>query len=316
MSDASSAKPGVIKRMNPRRRQGYVMFAIIFPFLVLVFLFNYLPLYGWLYALFDYRPPFKLFDTPYVGFKWFYNIIETDVKRRQILQVLTNTFVMSGLSIATSWLPMLFAIALNEVIHRKFKRVVQTFTTIPYFISWVLVYSLAFSLFSNTGMVNILLIKLGVITKPIMFLQMGNTTWLTMWAWNTWKGLGWSAIIYIAAIASIDQELYEAAYVDGAKRFRVIWHITIPGLLSTYVVLLLINIANFLNNGVEMYYVFQNSFNKEYIQVLDLYVYNFGFSAGGYSGATAVSVLKSIVSVVLLFTVNRLAKSLRGEPII
>jgi len=303
-------------KMNVRKRAGYMMFLIVSPFILLVFLFHYLPLYGWLYALFDYRPPFQLLDTPFVGLKWFRTLLETDVKRKLLLQVMTNTFAMSGLGIATSWLPMAFAILLNEIRGKTYKKLVQTLTTIPHFISWVLVYSLAFALFSNSGMVNTLLLKLGLIERPIMYLQMGNSTWLTMWLWNTWKGLGWSAIMYIASIAAIDQELYEAAYVDGAGRFRVIWHITIPGLIPTFTVLLLINVANFLNNGMEQYYIFQNAFNMDRIQVLDLFVYNLGFSGGSYSLATAISILKSVVSVALLFTVNQISKSLRGEAII
>ena len=311
------ALPGRICKWNPRRQEGFKLFLIILPFLSLVFVFNYLPLYGWLYSLFDYRPPFKLFDTPYVGLKWFYTLVETDAKRKLLLQVLTNTFVLSGLSILTSWLPMAFAIFLTEIGNKPYKRMVQTLTTIPHFISWVLVYSLAFALFSNTGMVNSLLLRLGIIEAPQLFLQSGGSgIWLNMWLWSTWKGLGWSAIMYIAAIAAIDQELYEAAHVDGAGRFRAMWHITVPGLLSTYIVLLLMNVANFLNSGVEQYYVFQNAFNKDHIQVLDLFVYNLGFSSGSYSFATAVSILKSLVSLALLFTVNRISKTVRGEAIL
>ena len=227
-----------------------------------------------------------------------------------------NTFAMSGLSILFSWLPMAFAILLSEIKCNWFKKVVQTLTTLPHFISWVLVYALAFSLFSSSGMVNNLCIRLGVYDTPVLYLQMTDHVWMMMWLLSTWKGTGWSAIMYIAAIAGIDQELYEAAYVDGAGRFRVIWHITIPSLLPTYFVLLMMNVANFLNNGVDQYYVFQNAFNKDKIQVLDLYVYNLGLGSGSYSLATAISIMKSIVSLTLLFTVNTLSKTLRGESII
>ena len=165
-------------------------------------------------------------------------------------------------------------------------------------------------------MVNNLCIRLGVYDTPVLYLQMTDHVWMMMWLLSTWKGTGWSAIMYIAAIAGIDQELYEAAYVDGAGRFRVIWHITIPSLLPTYFVLLMMNVANFLNNGVDQYYVFQNAFNKDKIQVLDLYVYNLGLGSGSYSLATAISIMKSIVSLTLLFTVNTLSKTLRGESII
>ena len=289
---------------------------MVFPFLVLVFLFSYFPLHGWAYAFYDYRPPFQLKDCEFVGLKWFTTLFSNASKRKQIFDVMLNTFAMSGLSILFSWLPMAFAILLSEIKCNWFKKVVQTLTTLPHFISWVLVYALAFSLFSSSGMVNNLCIRLGVYDTPVLYLQMTDHVWMMMWLLSTWKGTGWSAIMYIAAIAGIDQELYEAAYVDGAGRFRVIWHITIPSLLPTYFVLLMMNVANFLNNGVDQYYVFQNAFNKDKIQVLDLYVYNLGLGSGSYSLATAISIMKSIVSLTLLFTVNTLSKTLRGESII
>lgn len=302
--------------MNARKLQGYKMFLMILPFLVLIFLFSYFPLHGWVYAFYDYRPPFKLFDCEFVGFKWFESLVSNASKRTQILEVLRNTFVMSGLGILTSWFPMFFAIFLMEINNRIFKKTVQTLTTLPHFISWVLVYLMAFSMFSSSGMMNNLLIRLGLISEPILFLQNGDNVWITMFLWGMWKGLGWSSIMYIAAIAGIDQELYEAAYVDGAGRFRAMWHITIPGLLPTFFVLLLLNIASFLNNGIDQYYVFQNAFNKSKIQVLDLFVYNLGLGSGSYSLATAISMMKSVVSLTLLFVINGLSKSLRGETII
>ena len=138
-----------------------------------------------------------------------------------------------------------------------------------------------------------------------------------MWLWLTWKNLGWAAIMYIAAISSIDTELFEAARVDGASRLRIIRHITIPSLLPTFFVLLLLNISNFLNNGMEQYFVFQNSWNREYIQVLDLYVYNLSTSKPPvYSVSTALSMLKSIVSLVLLFGANTFSKVVRKQSIL
>jgi multiple sugar transport system permease protein/putative aldouronate transport system permease protein len=137
-----------------------------------------------------------------------------------------------------------------------------------------------------------------------------------MWLWNTWKGLGWSAIIYLASISGIDAELYEAAKVDGAGRFKLIRHVTIPGLMPTFIVLLMLSIANFLNNGMDQYYVFQNAFNKSHIQVLDLYVYNIGMTGSSYSLATAISMMKTLISVFLLVLVNAISKKTRGETII
>jgi multiple sugar transport system permease protein/putative aldouronate transport system permease protein len=225
---------------------------------------------------------------------------------------MTNTFAMSGLSILFSWLPMAFAIFLNFISHAPFKKVVQTFTTMPNFISWVLVYTMAFFMFNSSGLMNGIAMKLGIISEPVLFLQQNNHVWLSMWLWGTWKGLGWSAIMYIAAITGIDQELYDAAAVDGAGRFRQMWHITIPGLLPTYFVLLLLNVASFLSNGFEQYYVFANAFNKNRIEVLDLFVYNLGIGQGSYSMAVAISMMKSAVSLTLLFTVNKMSKFFRG----
>jgi putative aldouronate transport system permease protein len=179
------------------------------------------------------------------------------------------------------------------------------------------VYSIAYAMFSvSDGFVNRLLLSLNITHTEINFLASTNNVWLTMLGYSTWKTLGWSAIMYLAAIAAIDQELCEAAIVDGAGRFRQIWHITIPGILPTYFVLLLLSIANFINNGMEQYYVFQNPMNKSYIEVLDLYVYNRGMVGNNIPFATAVGTLKSIVSIVLFFIANQLSKFVRGESII
>lgn len=302
--------------MNGKRWRSFRKMLLIMPFMILILMLCYYPLFGWRYAFYDYKPPKPLSKCDFVGVKWFWSLIENKTKRAQIMQVLGNTFAMSGLGILTSWLPMIFAVFLNEIRGKRYKKCVQTLTTIPNFISWVLVYSLAFSIFSSTGMMNTMLMKFGIISEPILFLQSSDHTWISMWAWGTWKSLGWSAIMYMAAITGIDQELYEAAKVDGARRFQLMRYITIPNLLPTYFVLLVLNIANFLNNGMEQYFVFENAFNSDRIQVLDLFVYNLGMKGGNYSLATAVSILKSVVSITLLTIVNNLSKKIRGESII
>lgn len=299
-----------------RRRQGKIMFLMILPFLVLNFLFAYFPLHGWVYAFYDYRAPLRLDQCEFVGFKWFTMLFSNPTQMAQLGQVMINTFAMSLLGIATSILPLIFAIFLSEIQTKWFRKTVQTMTTLPNFISWVLVYSAAFSLFSNSGMVNNLLTNLGLISEPIKFLDSDSHTWLSMILWNTWKSLGWNAIMYLAAITSIDPGLYEAAKIDGAGRFRLMYHITLPELLPTFFVLLMLSIANFLNNGMDQYFVFQNAFNRTHIQVLDLYVYNIGLTGGSFSLATAIGMMKSIVSVVLLTIVNVASKKIRGASII
>ena len=224
---------------------------------------------------------------------------------------------MSLLNIACSVLPVAFAVFLSEVRFPWYKKSVQVLTTLPNFISWVLVYSFAYALFNtNNGFLNQLLIRLGVMDRPINFLADPSHTWLKMCAWNVWKTLGWSSIMYLAAIAGIDQTLYEAAKIDGAGRFQIMWHITVPGILETYFVLLLLSIANFISNGMEQYFVFQNAMNRNKIEVLDLYVYNIGLGGGSFSYATAVSILKSVVSLTLLFVANNLSRLVRGNTIL
>ncbi|BCK00939.1 sugar ABC transporter permease [Anaerocolumna chitinilytica] len=288
----------------------------IVPFLVLVAVFSYYPLYGWVYAFFDYKPPFPLSMDQFVGFKWFKSMLGNSVKVEQLIKVMRNTFAISGLSLLFSWFPMIFAVFLNEIKFKPFKKFVQTATTLPNFISWVLVYSIAYCVLNSNGVVNSVLTGLGIIDKPELFLQSSSHVWLKMWLWLTWKNAGWAAIMYIAAISGIDEQMNEAAKVDGASRLQVIWHITIPSILPTYFVLVMLNLANFLSNGMEQFFVFQNAFNKEYIQVLDLYVYNLALGGGGYSLSTAISILKSVVSILLLGVTNRVSKLVRGEGFI
>jgi len=295
----------------------YRLFLMILPFLVLVVLFAYLPLAGWRYAFFDYTPGIPLTWDDFIGFQWFRFLFNNPAQRAQIVRVLTNTFALSGIGLATSWLPMVFAIFLSELRSKKYKRTVQTLTTIPNYISWILVYGIAFAIFSTEGFFNWMLINLGIIENGSNHLMSGANIWIKMWAWGTWKGLGWGAIIYIASISSIDPQLYEAAMVDGAGRFKRMWHITVPGLLPTFFVLLLLGISNVLSNGLDQYLVFENHANRSTIEVLDLYIYNLGLTgSGNIPLSTLIGMLKSAISVVLLFSANRLSKLVRGETIV
>lgn len=296
--------------------QGKRMFLYMLPFLLLCFAFSYFPLHGWIYSFYDYKPPLKLSQCNFMGLRWFKMIFGNPAQVRQLFIVMRNTFAMSFLNIATSVLPLFFAVFLNEIKCKWFRKMVQTLTTIPNFISWVLVYAVAFCLFSNTGMVNTVLQNLGVILKPIKFLDSDSHTYIAMLLWSTWKGLGWGAIMYLASIAGIDQEMYEAARVDGAGRFQLMRYITLPELMPTYFVMLMLSVANFLNNGMDQYFVFQNAFNKAHIQVLDLYVYNIGMTGSSLSLATAISMLKSLISVILLMAVNGISKKIRGVSLV
>jgi ABC-type polysaccharide transport system permease subunit len=179
--------------------------------------------------------------------------------------------------------------------------------------SWIICYSLVFALFSTEGLVNTLIEPFGVSQS---LLTNKNAVYWFQTALNVWKGIGWNAIVYIAAITGIDQELYEAATVDGAGRIRCAWHITVPGIMPTYLVLFLLGFANLLNTGTDQHFVFRNPLIMDTLETIDLYVYRVGLQLCQYSFATAVGILKSIVSIGLLFFMNGVAKKVRGEGIV
>lgn len=307
---------------KPEKDEAYQMdrplqlLVMFLPFAVLVFVFNYLPLWGWRYAFFDYTAGQSITMNDFVGFKYLGELVNNAETRKNIAQVMLNTFVMSGLGLAFSWLPMFFAMFLAEISSRKFKKFVQFFTTVPNFISWVLVFALALAMFQTDGFINGVLMQFNLIEEPIEFLRRGDSIWIQMWAWGTWKSLGWSAIIYIAAISSIDPVMYESATVDGANRFQKMRYITLPAIMPTYFVLLVLQIAAILSNGVDQYLVFYNAFNKTRIRVLDLYVYKLGIDQGLIPLSTLIGMLKSIISIALLFTVNKISKIVRGESVL
>lgn len=304
------------KPTSPKERDGKILFLMIVPCLIFVFIFSYLPLWGWSYAFFDYKAGKALLDCDFVGFKHFTRLFGNPVLRRQLLMVMRNTLAMAGLGVLFSPVTPAFAIFMSEIPSKKYQKVVQTLTTLPHFISWTIMYSLVFFMLNvNTGMINNLLVQLGVLDKPVNFLVSQKHVWMTMQGYGMWKGLGWGAIVYLAAITGIDQELYEAAMIDGAGRLQRIWHITVPGLIETYFVLLIMSFGNFLNTGMEQYYVFQNAMNQDYIQVLDLYVYNQGIGKGQISFATAIGTMKSIIALVLFSFANVLSKKVRGTSV-
>lgn len=307
--------PKADKNTRFEMESKYKLFLMIMPFLALCFAFCYLPLFSWRYAFFDYTAGSTLTMDSFVGFKWFKVLFQNATYTKRMLTVLKNTLAMSGLGLLTSWLPMAFAIFLAEVKSTKYRRFVQTFTTIPNFISWVLIYAIAFAIFNTDGFINTMINSLGG-SANTNYLGGNSHMWLKMLAWGTWKGVGWSAIIYISGISGIDQQLYEAATVDGAGRFQRMWHITLPGLLPTYTVMLIMSVAGILSNGMDQYLVFTNAQNKYTIEVLDLYVYNLGIGDGQIPLSTVVGMSKSIISVILLFIANKVAKLVRGENIV
>ncbi len=266
------------------------------------------------YAFYDYKVGIPLSQTDFIGIEKFLLIFKHS---KEIIRVMTNTLSLSFLSLICEPLPAILAIMISEVRSTFYKKSIQTITTLPHFIGWVVIYSIAFLLFSSDGIVNEILLNIGLVENPTRLLQNEDVTWMFQTLLRVWKGIGWGAIIYLAAISGIDTQLYDAAKVDGAGRFRRIMHITVPGLTNTFVVLLLLNIGNLLNagSGMEQYLVFSNPLVMDKIEVLDLYVYRKGLVTDAYAFATAVGMLKTFVSLVLLFTVNGVSKKIRGNSI-
>lgn len=315
LSKGNILKKEILVDRNPLKllqsNKSTLLFMTIPGFLLVIF-FSYIPLFGWIYSFFNYKPGIPLSQTPFVGLKYF----KLAVSDPELLIVLRNTLVMSFLGILTSPLSVIFAILISETPGRRFKKFVQTTTTLPHFISWVLVYSIFFIFFSTEGMINTVLINLRIISDPTTLLINNDIAWFFQTGVVIWKGLGFGAIIYLAAITGIDPELYDAAAVDGAGRFRKIIHITVPGVTQTYVVLLLLSIGGMLSNGFEQYFVFYNPMVSDKLQVLDYYLYRIGIALNDYSFSTTLGMSKTIISIILLFTANFISKKIRGQSII
>ncbi|MBB6734403.1 ABC transporter permease [Cohnella zeiphila] len=284
------------------------------PFFAFILLFNYVPLFGWLMAFQDYFPGKPILEQDFVGLKHFHRVL-TDA---QFMHALRNTLVISFLSLLTSPAPMILALLLNEVKKMKFRKFVQTVSSLPNFISWIIVYSVFFSFFSvDEGAINKLLLQFGLIHTPTDLLSNSGIAWYFQTLVGMWKGLGWGAIIYLAALSGVDQELYEAARVDGASRYQEAWHISLPGMLPTFVVLLILGIGNLLaGGGFEQMFTFMNPMVMDRLENLDTYTYKMGLQGLSFSYATAVGIMKSLVSVLLLLAANAISKRINGRSIL
>lgn len=293
--------------------EGWKLTLLALPFVIYTFLIRYVPLLGWGLAFTNYRPGKALAKIQFVGLKYFKLI---GYYWPEIQTALLNTIVLSILSLAVMILPMIFAICLNEIGGLKLKKFIQTVVTLPHFVGWVIVYSMMFALLSSGGMVNTLLTEWGIIEEPLQVLGNLKFAWPFMILLDIWKGLGWDSIIYMAAITGIDTSIYEAASIDGAGRFAKARYITLPSLVPTFIVLLVIKLGNLLSVGLDKYLLFSNAVTMPRLEVLDMFVYRVGLMTQDYSFAIAVSVLKSVVSILMIVLANTMAKKIRGTAVI
>lgn len=279
-------------------------------FVIYGVMFYYLPLGGWIMAFQNYKPKDGLLHSAFVGLDKF-KFLFTDAV---FLRVIRNTLAMGVLNLVTSFImAIVFAILLNEITSRIWKKSVQTISYLPHFLSWIIVTGIMHDALSTTGIINEILMKLHLINTEINFFAHQEYFWPIVAFANLWKETGWNAIIYLAAITAIDPCLYEAASIDGAGRWAKIRYITLPGIKSTIMILLLMNVGNVLNAGFEVQYLLGNGLVQNVSQTIDIYVLKWGISQNDYSLGTAAGIFKSVVSIILIIIANQLAKGAGEE---
>ncbi|MER2142307.1 MAG: ABC transporter permease subunit [Eubacteriales bacterium] len=283
------------------------------PIFLYVILFNYVPLWGWTNAFKDYgnRKLVARGITPWNGldnFKWLFS-------RPDFYQAIRNTLAMSLINLVFGTVAaIVLAVLLNEVRQRAFKRTVQTVTYLPHFLSMVIIVAMAQNIFASNGPVNDLLKLLGI--QPVFWLGEGKHFWWLVGIINVWKEVGWGTIIYISAMTSIDPSLYEAAGIDGAGRLQKILHVTLPGIKSTFVILLIMNIGHLMEAGFEIQYLLGNGLTAEYSRTIDIFVLEYGTQQMDFGVATAAGIFKSVVAILLLVGANFIAKRLGEDTLV
>lgn len=289
------------------------LYMMSLPFVVLVFIFNYLPIWGWTMAFQNFKPGLSFFEQEWVGLDHFIALFQDE----RFYLVFRNTLAMSFLGLVFGFtIPIIFAVLLNELRLPFFKRTVQTVTYLPHFVSWVVVAGIVTKMLSTDGgIVNDLLMWFGIIDEPVQFMSKGTWFWGIVTAADIWKEMGWNAIIFLAAIAGVDPQLYEAARIDGASRFRQIWHITLTGIRPTILVVLILNIGHLISIGFEKQLLLGNSLVIDYSEVLELYALNYGIGLGRFSYGTAMGIFNSVISITLLLLANGIFKRYSNQSV-
>lgn len=298
----------IIKERNTLARvaKSWQLYVLLLPALICIILFAYAPMYGVQIAFRDFKANLGFFQSPWVGFKYFSQFIGLS----NFWPLLKNTLLISVYSLLFGFpAPIILALLLNQLKMKKFKSFIQTVTYAPYFISVVVIVSmLNIFLQPSTGFVNNIIVSFG--NQPIAF--MGRPEWFrTIYVLSgIWQGVGWGAIVYLAALGGVSPELYEAAMVDGASRLRRLWHIDIPCILPTIVIMFILQMGNLMNVGYEKAFLMQNAQNNQVSEIISTYVYKVGLLNGKYSFATAVGLFNSVISFALVLSVNVISKKL------
>lgn len=292
------------------KKQKTLIFMAI-PFVIYVAIFSYAPLIGWLMAFQKYKPAKGMFNQVWCGLDQFKFLFSDP----NFLRVIRNTLCMALINLSLGFICSIsFALLLNEVRRILAKKFVQTVSYLPHFLSWIIVTGIVADVLTpGTGVVNQVLLGLHIIDSPINFFADTKYFWGIVGISNVWKEVGWGSIIYLAAITSINPDLYEAAEIDGAGRFKKMLNVTLPGIKSTIFILLIMDVGQILNAGFEVQYLLGNGLVQDVSQTIDIFVLNYGIGLGNYSLATAAGIFKSVISIVLIFIANSFAKKVGEE---
>ena len=292
------------------KQQKYLLIMAVLP-VAWMLIFCYYPIYGIVVAFKDYNFGLGIMGSPWAGLKYFKELFgDPDIPR-----IIVNTFRISFLKLLFGFpAPIIFAVLLNELRGMKmYKKFVQTATYLPHFISWAFIAGYLSTLLTDDGAINSMLMSLGLTSQPIQFLAQKGTFLGVIVASDVWKSFGFSSIIYLAAITAVDVQLYEAATIDGATRFQQVWHITLPSIKPTIMILLIMSISGLMGSNFEQMYLMKNSLVNDVAEVLSTYTYTMGMIKGRFSYSTAADLFQSFVSVTLLLTANFASKKLTDE---
>jgi putative aldouronate transport system permease protein len=294
-------------------RQQQLLFMSL-PVILYIILFTYVPLWGWTMAFQRFRPQNSFFKQRWVGLEWFKFLFEDKV----FLKTIRNTIAMSIINTSLGFITAIgFALLLNEVRKIFFKRVIQTISYLPHFLSWVIVTGLVSSMLTtDSGAVNSALVALGIIKEPVLWLAEPNYFLGIIGVTYVWKEVGWNTIIYLAAMAGIDPNLYEAADIDGCNRYQKMWRITLPCIKPTIIILLIMSVGHILDAGFELQYLLRNGLVMDVSDTIDIYVLIFGLNHNNFSLATAAGMFKNLVNIALIFIANEIAKRAGEERLI
>lgn len=294
------------KTLISQMKKYYPFYLFLIPALVIVILFSYAPMYGIIIAFKDFKMARGILGSEWVGFAHFQKIFSDP----NFYRVLFNTIRLSVLSLVTSFpVTIIFALLVNELMNMKFKRVVQTITYLPHFLSWVVVGGFVYQLLSpSNGLINSILVSLGVLDKPIYFMAEQDMFTPIFLITNLWKSTGYSIVIYLAAIAGIDPGLYEAAIIDGANRFQRVLYVTLPALAPTICTLLILNISSLMSVGFDPIFNLYNPATYPTADVISTYVYRKGMVEAKYDLTTAIGLFQNVVGVILILISNWLAR--------